>query len=391
MKKVLLAILFLLPTHVLGFEASEAKYPPNIAKFKAAHFAILHVDTEEDAINEPPMARFDFDEKLVERLNAYKFLADGILEFNRRKYQQAYMLFAKAKDQGSIEALYFMGSMMLSGHGVAQSESDGIKYLREAMNNGCRSAALDLGQFYLFKKNQFVEANLCLLKYPKDPEFKFYLGFILLRKNEAQGMKKIEEAAMEGCKLAQTYQESSAKELLELYKTKIGTYISVLNLDPFYALIKAVRAYQVGNDDQAFELFRKVSVRGRHSAEYFYLLGHMCFLRKMPEDGFKLFDHAAGYGYKPAAFDLGLRYYLGIGLEANKGRAFFHFERYPDAQFQYHTGLILSETESDINKRRGKVLIKDAAEKGYKLAQDALKYYFVVKKDEWGSYLVARK
>ena len=62
-----------------------------------------------------------------------------------------------------------------------------------------------------------------------------------------------------------------------------------------------------------------------------------------------------------------------------------------NAKFQYHCGLVLNDSTSDLDKRRGLLLIKEAAKKGFKLAENSLRDYFAVVEDEWGSYLITKE
>lgn len=391
MVKLLMIIFFALANYALAAEASKTpKYPTKIEQYKTENFLSVEID-EPEFHPETPVSALDFDLNFTRRLDAFKFMLNGIVEFNRRKYCAAFTYFVRASENGSIEALYFMGSMQMSGLGVVKDKQLAENKLQMAMDRGCKAAAFDLGQYYLFKAQPDVErAKNCFQKFPQDKEFKFYLGLTLLGSGFDEDMKKIHEASNLGSKIAEDYLASSSRDSFELERKSFGSYIELKNVDRFDSLLKGLRAYQAGNHQNAFDLIYLGALASRHSAEYHYLLANMYFSDNDARSGKEFLTYSADQGYQPARFDLGLRYYLAKDVEKNDELALAYLDKSLEPRFQFHCGLVLKDSPSDLNKRRGFLLIKHAAEKGYPFALYALKDSFVIVNDEWGSYLKSK-
>lgn len=368
---------------------STGALPPKMQSYLESNF--LSIKTEEDVSITAEVSRFDFDENVMARIAAFQSNLNGILEFDQKNYAQAYVCFKNASENGSIEALYFLGSLEMYGLGTKKNQSSAALKLQEAMNNGCRAAAFDLGQYYLFKDQPDLEqAKIIFSRHAKDMDFLFYLGITLFRQGEDEAIEVMQRAADLGLRLAQDYLASSTKDLLNLKVKKFDSHIKKGNTYRFDLLIKGLYSYCYGDHDTAFYQIHEAALVSRHSVEYNYLLAHMYFSIGDNAWGLKFLQHSAHHGYHPGKFDLGLRAYLGLGVKKDHDVALSMFNGSADAKFQYHCGLVLNDSSSDLDKRRGLLLIKEAAQKGFGLAQNSLKDSFIIVNDEWGSYLKAR-
>lgn len=340
-------------------------------------------------LSQAPLALMDFDENLNLRITALQNILHGIRYFNQHEYDLAFQFFLKAsEDGGSHEALYFLGSMHLYGQGMPENIPLGLELLAEAMNNGCKAAAFDLGLYYFFKsQDKNLEAARCFLQFPSDPDFKFYWALTRLKSNISVGSRKIKESAQLGSLIAQEYSQSSDKESLELYHPKWNGYLNSAKKACIEDLVKALQTYKDGNFDESFRLFAQ-ALHKIDSGEYAYMLGHMHLkVQKEPGNGLALMYQAMCHGYKPASFDLGLRNLKGDGLDTNPFLAIDYFKKHEDANFLYHLGLLLAHSYKPIEKAQGLDLVKRAAVLGYPLAIKALERAFVLRHDEWGTYL----
>lgn len=327
----------------------------------------------------PAYANLEFIDQFDGRLSGYESIESGIAAFNDHHYDIAFEHFKDASLKGVLEAKYLLGFMTASGIGCERDQALGMSLLHQAMRSGGKSAAHDLGLLYLTnnfppkKQANFSGAMDCFRSYPNDPSFQCYLELSLREWQRHHTVDPSFGTFDDGCLLVQepiNSQSSSERPFIGPFR--FVEHFKPVNIQRIKALIAGLKSYRNYNFGLAIDNFELALSTDVMAVEDMYLLAHLYLLTgKDLQKGIDFLSQAFDRGFKPAAFDLGLRYYLGLGISQNITRAKQIFESYSDdPKFKYHLGLALSRSLYAEHRARGLDLISRAAEEGYELAQE---------------------
>ena len=76
-------------------------------------------------------------------------LDQAIDAIDRKQYTKAYEQLLPLAEQGSAEAQYYLGGMLVEGKGVSADPGKGVQWLQKSVDNGYYLAAQMLGNMYL--------------------------------------------------------------------------------------------------------------------------------------------------------------------------------------------------------------------------------------------------
>lgn len=242
---------------------------------------------------------FCFVDNYEKCLKAYQELLKAMGDYRSGDYDQAYAGFKTAAEQGLSEAKYFLGSALILGPEIKRDVAFGIKYLTEAANEGFKPAIYDSALFYL-QIGKHNTARQYIERYPQDPKFK-----------ELRPFSQIPNNCVDHSRLPAPQFEAQL-DLNSLYRIS--------------SLILGFISYKCGLYQEAIGYFEYALRYGNFLVEDYYLVGHMNFyFSERKEYALKYMVYAAEKGFKPATFDLGMRYFTGVGVTRNPhiARSFF--------------------------------------------------------------------
>jgi TPR repeat protein len=319
-------------------------------------------------IKKAPVADYEMDEKQALYLKGLNNLYWGMQIIDKDRQVAANYFKRSAIEYGIVEARYFMGAMQLLENKLKEAES----YYHFAMVQGSALAAFELGMMHLNKRD-YEEARLCFKRYPHNIKMKAQLSEIdrLTSPRPAVVIRSSKAPA----KLVQKK---------PVNRPVVRLNINPTNLDRVESYINALEFYIEKDFGRALEQMRRHEEQNMHSAEYVYMMGHVQ-LKNGFNEGLELLFNAALRGYKPAIFDLGLRYLTGDGVEKDLFAAATWFEKFiDDEKFKYHLGLALCQSIFPEDQEMGISLIEEA--QNYPLAKQALNNSITMVHDEWGYY-----
>ncbi|MEW8030030.1 MAG: tetratricopeptide repeat protein [Candidatus Thiodiazotropha sp.] len=82
---------------------------------------------------------------------------DAMDALTKGEHHEAYRGFKRLAKRDHVKSQYQLGMLYLFGKGVEQDAGQGIRWLKEAANNGSYMAANELGQIYLSGKGVDVD------------------------------------------------------------------------------------------------------------------------------------------------------------------------------------------------------------------------------------------
>ena len=234
-------------------------------------------------------------------------------------------------ESGSVAEQYNLGLDYLIGRGTEKNETEGVRYLKMAIEQGDIDATLLLGKHYYNKQNYSEAFNL--YKKPADAddgnaEARYIIGMIykeghLGKKNEEEGLRYLKLAADQG------YTRAQYKFGINLFMTKnYSKAFEYLNkaadkddAEAQYALYAMyLKGLGVTKDDnKSFNMLRNAAENGYYFAQYDY---GMDLMEKGDQDeAFRFFKEAADNGHAESQFMVGMMYYQGDGTVKNENES----------------------------------------------------------------------
>lgn len=215
-----------------------------------------------------------------------------------RNINQAFQLYKKAADMGSIEALLEIGKYCYNSKGTYLSHNEAFEYLKKAADKGNMEAQYYMGEMYFYGLRVMRSYQLAIKYYKKAAENGYTaamckLGIAFYKANKIESAREwLEKALDAGCK--------NSKELIELKK-----------------LTKPKSAEELYNEA------KKLDDKGEY------------------HKSFDLYKQSADMGYTEAQLETGLSYYYGCGTERSSEKAFEYFKKAADknnAKAQFYMG-----------------------------------------------------
>ena len=247
------------------------------------------------------------DAKADQRRRLEEMVLEAERCYDRRLYDQAFILFSQAANAGSPEAQLHMGKCLQRGRGTAPDLTKGASWILKAAEQGLQQAQMYAGFLYLKGMGVPVDPNIADKFFEQadrtgSAETELQIGHLCHSAGHYQREKHwYEKAAERDCADAYYF-------LGILYQNGQGVERDLKKaIDQF---LRASERGSAGADERIGWFFHKGYVMARSDA-----------------DALVWFRRAASHNHKLGEYDMGLCYEYGWGVERNLKEAANWYER----------------------------------------------------------------
>lgn len=321
----------------------------------------------------------------------------GDSDYDDAPYIQAKVLYEKAQELGSIDALYSLGELYYYGNGVEQDYEKSLAYYSNPLLAEYPEAVFSLGVQYDSGEGveQSFEKSFELFKKASalghapstfNVGYMYHHGeFVDVDLEEAKKwyLESCTDAYTDGCSVAQSITERLERGDTETNPALNSLFDEIMDtIEPEAALELTTESILQANQRSARQFLNSQTetllekIKNNEDAESLFLMGYFFYLEGLENDHSQslvqskvLMEKAAAQGNEEAIFYLGKYYFEGIGTEADIVESRVHLERlresdHPEALF--YLGAIYDEGMGvEVDQETSFNLYKKAAELGH--------------------------
>lgn len=291
-------------------------------------------------------------------LSKYKDSYGDFRNLNPEEYAIAAEEIQKCVDLGSVDAMCYLASLYMDGHGVPEDQSLAYKLFTEAESKGSQYAHAFLGIFYLFGIIVEADENEAVRRFSQGyrnthiPALAGNLAYYYINKKDyANALKFAQEAADKG-------NEDGLKALGDLYLNGFGV---------------------VKDEHAAFENYMQAAALGATTAlnQIGWMYMNACGVDEDAEQAFFWFNEAAQKGLDVGMYNVACCYQNGYGVGQDEEVAAEWFKKAAEAGWldaMFELGKYYLNTLIDFDK--AKMWLTKAANQGHADAINCLGVYY---------------